>query len=134
LGRVIDYAYHAVAIDECREDYKVTLWSSKKPDTKVVEQRWFSGAHANVGGGYEDDLLPDPPLKWIAECARQQDVGLEFSDAFKIRLGQVPTCSTALPQDFELRGDEYLSPVRDSYKEFMGGLYRGLRALALKGR
>lgn len=41
-----------------------------------VEQRWFVGAHANVGGGYERDLLPQAPLKWtMAKAARQ---GLTF--------------------------------------------------------
>jgi hypothetical protein len=133
LGRVIEQAYHAVAIDETREDYKVALWDSKAEDQKV-EQRWFPGAHANVGGGYQDDLLPDPPLKWIAECATDPSVGLEFTDAFKMKLGQVPACSAALPQDFQLRGDEYLSPVRDSYGEFLHGAYRFFRSLVLKGR
>jgi hypothetical protein len=28
-----------------------------------VEQRWFVGAHANVGGGYENDLLAQIPLE-----------------------------------------------------------------------
>jgi hypothetical protein len=32
---------------------------------KHAEQRWFAGAHANVGGGYPTDPLPQPPLKWM---------------------------------------------------------------------
>ena len=133
LGRTVEHAYHAVAIDEGREDYKVALWTGSRPDQKV-EQRWFPGAHANVGGSYEDDLLPDPPLKWIAECALQEGVGLEFTEAFNTRLAAAPACKAILPEDFKLRGDEYLSPVRDSYAEFMYGIYRGLRAVTLKGR
>lgn len=133
LGHVVEHAYHAVAIDEGREDYEVALWTSSRPDQKI-EQRWFPGAHANVGGGYEDDLLPDPPLKWIAECALQPAVGLEFTEAFSVKLADVPSCKAVLPEDFKLRGDEYRSPVRDSYAEFMYGIYRAFRALALKGR
>ena len=34
---------------------------SHSADNRMVEQRWFSGAHANVGGGYRDDLLPPTP-------------------------------------------------------------------------
>src|ERR1700682_6087890 len=55
--------YHALAIDEHRGDFAPTLWSVRHPkdpkaviaaprDISNVEQRWFVGAHANVGGGY----------------------------------------------------------------------------------
>jgi hypothetical protein len=131
LGRVIENAYQAIAIDEGRQDYDVTLWD-KKRETQHVEQRWFPGAHANVGGGYQNDRLPAPPLKWI--CDRGIESGLEINDAFKVKLGQVPACMAALPEEFKLRGDEHLSPVRDSYAEFMYGAYRVLRGLVLRGR
>ena len=39
-----------------------------------MEQRWFPGAHSNVGGGYDDDLLPDPPLAWVASKAVQRSL------------------------------------------------------------
>jgi hypothetical protein len=132
LGRVVENAFHAIAIDEQREDYKVTLWDqAHRTGTKRVEQRWFPGAHANVGGGYEDDLLPDPPLKWMAE--RALEFGLEFNDEFKMSLGQTG-CKASLPESFKLRGNEHLAPVRDSYKEFMYGVYRIGRALTFRGR
>jgi uncharacterized protein (DUF2235 family) len=132
LGRVIENAYHAVAIDEQREDYQVALWTAKHPHgTKEVEQRWFPGAHANVGGGYRDDLLPDLPLKWITQMSVKH--GLEFTDQQQMALGKL-CAKCELPQDFELRGDEYLSPVRDSYGEFLGGTYRVLRTISFRGR
>lgn len=132
LGRVVSHAYHAMAIDEQREDYRVTLWEQLHPKgTRDVEQRWFPGAHGNVGGGYEDDLLPDVPLQWIAR--RAVELGLEFTDQFKQRLGEL-ACRPVLPGDFALRGDEYLSPVRDSYAEFLRGIYRALRTVARRGR
>jgi hypothetical protein len=132
LCRVVEHAYHAVAIDEQREDYRVALWDQPHPDgTKDVEQRWFPGAHSNVGGGYDDDLLPDPPLKWMAEMALR--LGLEFTNEFRMQLNQ-PACAAKLPESFKLRGDEYLSPVRDSYKDFLFGTYRVLRAVSLRGR
>jgi len=60
--------YHALAIDEHRNDFAPTLWDVHPPkDPNAVrapprpltgvEQRWFVGAHANVGGGYQTDLL-----------------------------------------------------------------------------
>ncbi len=132
LGRIVEHAYHAVAIDEQREDYRPTLWDARHPvGTREVEQRWFPGAHANVGGGYEGDRLPAPPLAWMADKALA--LGLEFTDEFAAALGRA-RCVAALPASFALRGDEHLAPVRDSYAEFLYGLYRLGRRLLLRGR
>src|SRR5690606_24656280 len=32
-----------------------------------IEQVWFPGCHANVGGGYKDSGLSDISLLWMAE-------------------------------------------------------------------
>ena len=42
--------------------------------TKRIEQRWFVGAHSNVGGGYESNPLAQQPLAWMLDGAR--DAGL----------------------------------------------------------
>lgn len=123
LSRVIENGYHACAIDENRPDFAVTLWDAVCHPGQQVEQRWFPGAHANVGGGYEDDTLPDPPMKWL--CERAIGCGLEFRKDF-LASGE-GSCAAALPREFELVGNEYLGPVRDSYKEFAGGVYAPLR-------
>ena len=121
LGVVVENAFHAVAIDENREDYDVTLWTSKHPH-QTVEQRWFPGAHSNVGGGYEDDTLPDKPLTWIAEEAAKR--GLLFVQTGVPADVDQPRCKAALPEEFKLRGDEHLSPVRDSWGDMAFGLYK----------
>ncbi len=124
LGRVVENAYHAVAIDEHRADYEATLWTA--PDRGLwtrVEQRWFPGAHANVGGGYDDDLLCEAPLFWMANAAAE--LGLVFR-----RDRQVPPFADSPPPEFKLDGNEYLSPVRDSYGEFLGGIYAKAKAFA----
>ncbi|HXE23507.1 MAG TPA: DUF2235 domain-containing protein [Roseiarcus sp.] len=54
LSSITDVNLHAVAIDEHRRPFEAALWRMppfKQYDT-VVEQVWFSGAHADVGGGY----------------------------------------------------------------------------------
>jgi len=103
LGRQVKNAFHALAIDEHRSDYDATLWT-ENPGGARLEQRWFPGAHSNVGGGYEDDLLPDLALAWMA--ARARECGLDIDD-----------------EVLRLDGNEYRSPVRDSFQEFMGGAY-----------
>ncbi|HEY5036732.1 MAG TPA: DUF2235 domain-containing protein, partial [Chthoniobacterales bacterium] len=35
-----------------------------------IEQRWFVGAHSNVGGGYPENELALRPLHWLLEGAR----------------------------------------------------------------
>lgn len=45
---------HALAIDEHRWPFQATVWrpSPFKTINTVTEQVWFSGAHADIGGGY----------------------------------------------------------------------------------
>lgn len=112
----IENAYHALAIDEHSKAFAPTLWTKKIRDgvpanamaaprpVTSVEQRWFVGAHANVGGGCRSDLLAQVPLRWLMEKASVH--GLAF------RADVVPdplTCQAA---------------ISNSYQEFMGGAYR----------
>jgi uncharacterized protein (DUF2235 family) len=132
LGEAVRYAFHAVAIDEHRLPYTPTLWTQCRDTTEAVEQRWFPGAHADVGGGYEDDLLPAPPLQWLAQ--RAAECGLEFiNDRREAVTNRVPPSIASPPAAFDLDGHEYLSPVHDSYAEFIGGVYRALRSLPFGG-
>ncbi len=107
--------YHALAVDEHRNDFAPTLWTVRHPkDPKAViapprpmsgvEQRWFVGAHANVGGGYETDLLNQAPLRWLMKKAELH--GLAFRT------------------DVELEGDSMTAPIADSYGKFGYGIYR----------
>jgi uncharacterized protein (DUF2235 family) len=110
LSKIVNYAYHAIALDERRKDYAVAVWTKARPENLDVEQRWFIGAHANVGGGYEKDpadTLPNPPLRWIQEKAR----------AAGLRLRSMAAVG---PED-------HLAEVNDSFKEFMFGVYRAFK-------
>ncbi|WLA46825.1 DUF2235 domain-containing protein [Bradyrhizobium elkanii] len=73
-----EYAFHALALDEHREDFEATFWTRTvktgevgAPDRPVgnVEQCWFVGCHANVGGGYASDPLSQRPLVWLMDKA-----------------------------------------------------------------
>jgi uncharacterized protein (DUF2235 family) len=80
LANTTKAAFHAIAANEFRSLYKPTLWTpgDEPRGALPVEQRWFAGAHANVGGGYvspprkPEDLLPLIPAEWLrkkaAEC------------------------------------------------------------------
>jgi hypothetical protein len=103
LHEIIEHGRHALAIDEHRALFEPTLFPSPIP-SQSLEQRWFIGSHANVGGGYERDGLFLRPLQWMAdEAAKKQLV-------FKRR-------ATMLPDSF------YRSTVIDSLQETFYGAY-----------
>ena len=67
LSNIVENAYHALAIDEHRQDYMATLWNPDTAPQQKLEQRWFVGAHCDVGGGYKDRRLSDITLGWMQQ-------------------------------------------------------------------
>lgn len=117
LSSRVDYAYQAMALDEHRCNYEVPLWVTdsglKKPENLDVEQRWFIGAHANVGGGYgAKDPLPDLSLAWM--MSKAMAVGLKLDP-------------------FQPRPDAWMTEPADSYKAFLLGSYRIIKTVATFG-
>ena len=72
----ITHARHALAIHERRNEMTPTLWTGWE-ETSTVEQVWFPGAHADVGGGYKQDKLSMAPLEWM--CGEASSKGLNLS-------------------------------------------------------
>jgi uncharacterized protein (DUF2235 family) len=72
LSPKVQSAYHALSVDERRADFSATLWDPRDG----VEQVWFAGAHADVGGGYpaDESLLSNIALTWLLR--RLRDAGL----------------------------------------------------------
>lgn len=80
MGSNVSFARHALAIDEQREDFEPTVWSSRSGvDLKQV---WFAGVHADVGGSYPPDrgnefIAADAPLKWMLGEAEKEGLKVE---------------------------------------------------------
>ncbi|GJC96423.1 peptidoglycan binding domain-containing protein [Colletotrichum higginsianum] len=53
----VEYAFHAIALDEWRTAFKPTLWGKKNNTSTHLRQVWFPGSHSNVGGGFEDQQI-----------------------------------------------------------------------------
>jgi len=71
LSTKVSFAYHALAIDEKRKNFEATLWHQQKDSkNQVLEQVWFPGVHADVGGGYPEGGLSDIALAWMLEKAQ----------------------------------------------------------------
>ncbi len=105
LSGIVENAYHAVAIDEHRVDYQATLWSPVAKPGQSVEQRWFPGAHADIGGGYPSRKVSDLALAWMMQNAAACGLGLD---------------PTAMPR---ITNANHRDPLNDSWKVFLGGLY-----------
>jgi hypothetical protein len=110
LSGIVQYARHALAIDEYRADYAPTVWT---PDdqwpTERLRQRWFIGAHGDVGGGYaQEQPLADLAFLWMVQEARA--VGLQVKE-------------TTLPA-FSPPHMAHLAPITPTYKNFLMGIYK----------
>jgi uncharacterized protein (DUF2235 family) len=124
LSKIVKYAYQALALDEHRADFAPAVWTrnpytlkpgetltSKKPEQVEIEQRWFIGSHADVGGGNDCDAagrkpdpLPDLPLAWMQRKAMAAGLACDSLIAPAI--------------------DADMGMARNSYAEFMYGLYK----------
>ena len=99
LSPRVEYGRQALAIDEHRADFTPTLWAEREG----IKQVWFAGAHADVGGGYENHGLSDVALEWMLQEVNDLDAGLGLSP------GQL---SEALAPDcLQDRHDETRGPV-----------------------
>lgn len=86
LSPKVKRARHALAIDDKRDAFQPVLWDEVEEadheDTARLQQVWFAGMHADVGGGYSDDSLAYVSLTWMIEHAEATGVRL-LADARK---------------------------------------------------
>lgn len=72
---------HAIALDDERYTFHPTLFLEHRPGCTrsgtPIEQVWFPGVHANVGGGYPKDGLAYVSLNWMMHHAAH--AGLKFN-------------------------------------------------------
>ncbi len=114
LSGLVDLACHAVAVDEHRRQFEPTLWTDvPKPipgHPTEVEQRWFVGAHGNIGGGGTSKPATKNPLSLLAR---------EWIVDRAVAAGLVVD-----PPDAPLTGTEWSGPIHDFHKTALGRLTR----------
>ena len=102
---------HALAIDENRASFKLTRLlnyvvnpKSERDDTydDRIYHKWFVGAHSDIGGGYNDNLLASYPLKWIMDGAMEEGLKMENFE---------PSTSEPIAK---------IEQINDSYLDFTG--------------
>jgi len=98
LGNNCDHGYHAVAVDETRDDFCADCWHDMAAN---LEEVWFTGWHGDVGGGLHHDGLSNIPLHWMISKAAAH--GVTFRE---------DRC-----KEFENEMDP-LAPIDDPFRDF----------------
>ena len=88
LSQKVTTGFHAVALDEQRNDFTPTLWNPAPHVTQVL----FPGAHGDVGGGYsmtnDESGLSDGALHWMIK--QLTGAGVLFANAHPYPLKPKP--------------------------------------------
>ncbi len=122
LDKRVQYARHALAIDELRADFARVEWGIKGDiPTRPVsgpewfEQIWFAGSHSDIGGSYPEDesRLSDIALQWMVEQAESLPHPIEI-DRSKLYL---------FPSALGMQHCE-VERMLDSYPEWMPARWR----------
>jgi len=78
LSLQVKKACHALAIDDERLTFHPEMWDEEEESDGRIEQVWFPGVHANVGGGYPKQGMSLISLYWMMRKAEL--AGLRFSE------------------------------------------------------
>ncbi len=105
LGNSIKNGFHALAYNETRVAYSPIMWEDRPDLNGKVEQVWFRGAHADVGGHIgalrASRPLSNIPLVWMLERAEG--------------------CGLPLPQDWRGRfPEDAQAPATGTWSGFAG--------------
>lgn len=78
LSDSVEFARHALSIDDERKTFHPTYWRTLENDEKGerLKQVWFCGVHTDVGGGYEEDELSNITLSWMVKEATAKGLRL----------------------------------------------------------
>lgn len=93
LSESVQFARHALSIDDERKTFHPILWDTidREQQKDRLKQVWFCGVHTDVGGGYLEEELSNISLNWMVQEAT--DKGLIIYDnaqAFKRLIASSP--------------------------------------------
>lgn len=87
LGSNVQNGFHALALHETREAYAPVMWECPAEWQGNMEQVWFRGCHADIGGQLGEFVAARPlaniPLVWM--LTRLEACGLPFPEAWQDR-------------------------------------------------
>ncbi|KAI9327898.1 hypothetical protein BDR26DRAFT_1012537 [Obelidium mucronatum] len=120
IGAQLQYAYHAISIDENRKFFPPTMFETVDPSAMhpnaTREQKWFRGSHADIGGGWWEHGLSDVTLDWMIQNAR--NAGLEVRDKEAFYKAFSPFL-LGMDREFYLKGGEKI--IHDYFASYPDG-------------
>lgn len=97
LGPHVRNGFHALALNETREAYAPVMWYAPADWDGNIEQVWFRGTHADIGGQVALQKSARPlaniPLVWMLE--KLESCALPLPTGWKDRFEQDPTAPSA---------------------------------------
>ncbi|KAL8407327.1 hypothetical protein RB594_006237 [Gaeumannomyces avenae] len=116
----VQFAFHALAIDEYRTAFSPTLWQLPEGSKTVLRQVWFAGNHGDVGGGWADEQSANISLAWMAD--QLTSVGVEFSRPEFQRVFY-DLASSSVPEQWSM-GPIHSPPLKTSTLEVVGSVVK----------
>ncbi|WP_173346099.1 T6SS phospholipase effector Tle1-like catalytic domain-containing protein [Pseudoduganella dura] len=88
----IRHIRHALALHELRSAFEPMMWAGHDDATQTLQQAWFAGAHADVGGGYDvppgtTSVFADAALNWMRSEAAAAGLTLAGQYANSMPIG-----------------------------------------------
>ncbi|KAM0351147.1 hypothetical protein ACHAPU_002931 [Fusarium lateritium] len=77
LPENLEYAYHALALDEKRGLFPPDIWKGETPPSvKEIKQCWFRGTHSHVGGSHKhrNGHYDNVSLAWMVAQLVEHDI------------------------------------------------------------
>jgi len=99
LSSSVRSAFQALAVDEHRKHFAPSIWEQQEHAAgQVLEQVWFIGAHADVGGGYDSRDLSNIALEWLVRRAASRGLAID-ERALEAFVGDGSVRYSSMPHD-----------------------------------
>lgn len=104
LSESVNFARHALSIDEERKTFHPAVWHTinNEEQKDKMKQVWFSGVHTDVGGGYKEEDLSNISLKWMIREAKAKGLILYASPLYETVMASTPNVNGTMHN--ELKG------------------------------
>ena len=139
LSGQVEFARHALAIDEERADFPRVEWGPRNTPRHRVNQKprwlkqvWFAGCHSDIGGSYleQESRLSDIALNWMVEELRECVPEIRINEARLQTFGDARGLQHEERWMLEALGWEWRKKPRYVYEngELHDSVYERLRA------
>lgn len=108
LNDCVNYAAHAISIDDSRETFHPVVWDERiDRNPERIQQMWFAGVHTNIGGGYPKNQLSRISLEWMIDKVKEADktAGLSAKESLMLSKNKL----VAISNDKDAHGRIYNS-------------------------